>query len=104
MIRNLPAQSAGCTTWLRSQSSGRAGVRIITMKLEMSSHRPRLVPPHRPDPLMLWLARLLAVRNQHILHAFDARQADNARRTAPGLPPAGRERRTVLAALSASPP
>ena len=37
-------------------------------------------------PLMLWLACLLAVRNQRILTAWDARQADNARRAAAGLP------------------
>ena len=68
------------------------------------NHRPRLVPPHRPDPLTLWLACPLAVRNQHILYAFDARQADNARRAAAGLPPTRRKRRTTLAAPSASPP
>jgi hypothetical protein len=55
-------------------------------------------------PLTLWLACLLAVRNQHILYAFDARQANNARRAAAGLPPTRRKRRTTLAALSASPP
>ena len=55
-------------------------------------------------PLMLWLACLLAIRNQRILHAFDARQAGNARRAAAGLPPTRRKRRTTLAALSASPP
>ncbi len=55
-------------------------------------------------PLTLWLACLLAVRNQRILHAFDARQAGNARRAAAGLPPARRKRRTTLAALSAPPP
>ena len=38
-------------------------------------------------PLMLWLTCLLAVRNQRILTAWDTRQADNARRTAAGLPP-----------------
>jgi hypothetical protein len=55
-------------------------------------------------PLTLWLACLLAVRNQRILHAFDARQAGNARRAAAGIPPTRRKRRTTLAALSASPP
>ena len=35
-------------------------------------------------PLMLWLACLLAVRNQRILTAWDARQAGNARRAAAG--------------------
>ena len=38
-------------------------------------------------PVMLWLACLLAVRNQRILAAWDARQDDNARRAAAGLPP-----------------
>ena len=38
-------------------------------------------------PLMLWLACLMAVRNQRILTAWDARQDDNARRAAAGLPP-----------------
>jgi hypothetical protein len=37
---------------------------------------------------MLWLACLLTVRNQRILLAFDARQADNDRRAAAGLPAA----------------
>jgi len=56
-------------------------------------------------PLMLWLACALAVRNQRILAAFDARQADNARRTAAGLPPrTRRRRRTTLAELAANPP
>ena len=44
-------------------------------------------------PLTLWLACLLAVRNQRIPTAWDARQADNARRAAAGLPPATRRRR-----------
>jgi hypothetical protein len=56
-------------------------------------------------PLMLWLACLLAVRNQRILAAWDARQADNARRAAAGLPPkTRRRRRTTLASLATSPP
>ena len=38
-------------------------------------------------PLTLWLTCLLAVRNQRILTAWDARQADNARRAAAGLRP-----------------
>jgi hypothetical protein len=38
-------------------------------------------------PLALWLACLLAVRNQRIPDAFDARQEQNARRAAAGLPP-----------------
>ena len=44
-------------------------------------------------PLMLWLACLLAVRNQRILTAWSARQADDARRAAAGLPPKTRRRR-----------
>ena len=44
-------------------------------------------------PLTLWLACLLAVRNQRILDARAARQADNARRAAAGLPPRTRRRR-----------
>ena len=44
-------------------------------------------------PLMLWLACLLAVRNQRILTAWNARQDDNARRAAAGLPPRTRRRR-----------
>ena len=44
-------------------------------------------------PIMLWLACLLAVRNQRILTAWDARQDDNARRAAAGLPPKTRRRR-----------
>jgi len=44
-------------------------------------------------PLMLWLACLMAVRNQRILIAWDLRQHDNARRAAAGLPPRTRRRR-----------
>ena len=44
-------------------------------------------------PLMLWLACLLAVRNQRILIAWDAPPADNTRRAAAGLPPRTRRRR-----------
>ena len=51
-------------------------------------------------PLMLWLACLLAVRNQRILTAWTARQDDNARRAAAGLPPrTRRRRRKTLASL-----
>jgi hypothetical protein len=54
-------------------------------------------------PLTLWLACLLIVRNQRILAAFDARQSDNARRAAAGLPPrTRRRRRTTLASLTAT--
>ena len=56
-------------------------------------------------PLALWLACLLAVRNQRILSAWNARQADNARRAAAGLPPKTRKRRRkTLAMLAAAPP
>ncbi len=56
-------------------------------------------------PLALWIACLLAVRNQRILTAWDARQADNARRAAAGLPPRTRKRRRqTLASLAAGPP
>jgi len=56
-----------------------------------------------PTPLMLWLACLLAVRNQRILTAWDARQNDNARRAAAGLTPkTRRRRRKTLASLAAT--
>jgi hypothetical protein len=56
-------------------------------------------------PLMLWLACLLATRNQRILTAWDARQAENARRAAAGLPPkTRRHRRKTLTMLGAAPP
>jgi hypothetical protein len=57
-------------------------------------------------PLMLWLGCLLAVRNQRILTAWDARQAENARRAATGLPPRTRKRRRrqTLATLAGIPP
>ena len=58
-------------------------------------------------PLMLRLACLLAVRNQRILTAWNARQADDARRAAAGLPPRTRRRRrkarASLAAAAAPP-
>ena len=56
-------------------------------------------------PIMVWLACLLAVRNQRILTAWDARQADDARRAAAGLPPkTRRRRRKTLASLAAAAP
>ena len=57
-------------------------------------------------PLMLFTAMLLIVRNQRILAAWNARQEDNARRAAAGLPPrTRRRRRSPLASLaSAGPP
>jgi hypothetical protein len=58
-------------------------------------------------PLMLFTVTLLAARNQRIIAAWDARQEDNARRTAMGLPPKTRRRRrktlTTLAATAAPP-
>ena len=56
-------------------------------------------------PIMLWLACLLAVRNQRIRTAWNARQADNAHRAAAGLPPkTRRRRRKTLASLAAAAP
>jgi hypothetical protein len=57
-------------------------------------------------PLILWLTCLLAVRNQRILAAWDARQASDARRTAAGLPPKTRRRRrkTLASLATAAPP
>ena len=57
-------------------------------------------------PLTLWLACLLAVRNQRILAAWNARQADDARRAAAGLPPKTRRRRrkTLASLATAAPP
>jgi hypothetical protein len=56
-------------------------------------------------PLMLFTATLLAVRNQRILAAWEARQEDNARRAARGLPPrTRRRRRKTLTALTAPAP
>jgi hypothetical protein len=56
-------------------------------------------------PLMLFTTALLVVRNQRILAAWNARQQDNARRAAAGLPPKTRKRRRKpLASLAAGPP
>jgi hypothetical protein len=56
-------------------------------------------------PLYLWLACLLTIRNQRILAAWHARQEQNARRAAAGLPPKTRKRRRqTLASLAAGPP
>ena len=55
-------------------------------------------------PPALWIACLLAVRNQRILTAFDARQADTARRAAAGQPPRTRKRRRRTLAMLARPP
>jgi len=54
-------------------------------------------------PLMLFAVTLLLVRNQRILAACNARQAENARRAAAGLPPKTRKRRRkTLTALTAA--
>jgi hypothetical protein len=56
-------------------------------------------------PITLWIACLLAARNQRILAAWNARQDDNTRRAAAGLPPRTRKRRrTSLAELATRPP
>ena len=56
-------------------------------------------------PLMLFTATLLIVRNERILHAWNARQEENQRRAAAGLPPkTRRRRRKTLAGLAAGPP
>ena len=56
-------------------------------------------------PLMLFTTTLLIVRNQRILHAWNARQEEAQRRAAAGLPPKTRKRRRkTLAALAAGPP
>ncbi|MDQ2816307.1 MAG: hypothetical protein M3Z75_31810 [Actinomycetota bacterium] len=56
-------------------------------------------------PLLLFTTTLLIARNQRILHAWDARQQDNARRAAIGLPPrTRRRRRRTLTALATGPP
>ena len=57
-------------------------------------------------PLMLFTVTLLAVRNQRIITAWDARQEENARRAARGLPPKTRRRRrkTLTTITAAGPP
>ncbi|MFY9931129.1 MAG: hypothetical protein WAK82_24330 [Streptosporangiaceae bacterium] len=57
-------------------------------------------------PLMLFTAALLAVRNQRILAAWNARQEENEHRAARGLPPKTRKRRrkALTALASAAPP
>jgi hypothetical protein len=54
-------------------------------------------------PLMLCITTLLIVRNQRILAAWNARQEENQRRAAKGLPPrTRRRRRKTLTALAAT--
>ena len=55
-------------------------------------------------PLMLFTTVLLAVRNHRILAAWNARQDDNARRAARGLPPKTRRRRRKSPAMTAAAP
>ena len=56
-------------------------------------------------PLMLFVTTLLVVRNQRTLAAWIARQEENARRAARGLPPqTRRRRRKTLATLATGPP
>ena len=58
-----------------------------------------------PAPLMLFATTLLIVRNQRILHARNARQEENERRAAKGLPTkTRRRRRKTLTALAATRP
>jgi hypothetical protein len=53
-------------------------------------------------PLMLFTTVLLIARNQRILTAWDARQEENARRAARGLPPKTRKRRRKTLAMTAA--
>jgi hypothetical protein len=57
-------------------------------------------------PLMLFTVTLLAARNQRVLTAWNARQEDNQRRAARGLPPKTRRRRrkTRAAQTATGPP
>jgi hypothetical protein len=56
-------------------------------------------------PLTLFATTLLIARNQRILHAWNARQAETQRRAAAGLPPKNRRRRrTAIADHAAAPP
>ena len=54
-------------------------------------------------PLTLFTVTLLTVRNQRILAAWNARQEENARRAARGLPPKTRRRRRKTPAATAPP-
>ena len=55
-------------------------------------------------PLMLFTVTLLIVRNQRIITAWNARQDENQRRAARGLPPKTRKRRRKTLATLAAPP
>jgi hypothetical protein len=56
------------------------------------------------NPLMLFTTALLITRNQRILHAWTARQQENQRRAAKGLPPKTRRRRRKTLTATAIPP
>ena len=122
---------ACCTQQTLTIAPGRRGEDPAETRLPLRGPPPLLCPPHRRrtrllhhqgprhqhhqpaagaaswacTPLALWLACLHAIRNQRILTAWDARQAENKRRAAAGLPPRTRKRRrkTTLASLTASP-
>jgi hypothetical protein len=55
-------------------------------------------------PLLLFTATLLIARNQRILAAWNARQQENTRRTAQGLPPRTRRRRRKTLTAGTRPP
>jgi hypothetical protein len=55
-------------------------------------------------PLMLFTTTVLTVRNQRILNAWTARQEENQRRAAAGLPAKTRKRRRKTLASLAAPP
>jgi hypothetical protein len=55
-------------------------------------------------PLMLFTTTLLITRNQRVLTAWDARQEENTRRAARGLPPKTRKRRRKTLATLTAPP
>lgn len=56
--------------------------------------------------ITLFLACTLVVRNRRVLHAFETRQTDNARRAANGQPPRTRRRRrrTINQLIATAPP
>jgi hypothetical protein len=55
-------------------------------------------------PLLLFTTTLLIARNQRILAAWNARQQENTRRTAQGLPPRTRRRRRKTLTAGTRPP
>jgi len=55
-------------------------------------------------PLLLFTTTLLTARNQRILAAWNARQQENTRRTAQGLPPRTRRRRRKTLTAGTRPP